>query len=85
MNVAFVSSAFTRHLYKGLVEVKPIRCFDLPDEDDTAEGVLSGGGCDASLVVAAIEGTWKEDNGSISMELIESNDSYLIKRLNYTS
>jgi len=61
MNVAFVSNAFTRHLYKGLVEVKPIRCTDLPDEDDTAEGVLSGGGCDASLVVAAIEGTWKED------------------------
>lgn len=61
MNVAFVSNAFTRHLYKGLVEVKPIRCTDLPDEDDTAEGVLSGGGVDASLVVAAIEGTWKED------------------------
>ena len=66
MNVAFVSNAFTRHLYKGLVEVKPIRCYDLPDEDDTAEGVLSGGGVDASLLVAAIEGTWKED-----IELLE--------------
>ena len=30
------------------------------------------------------EGTWKENNGIISMELIESGDSYLVKRLNYS-
>jgi len=29
-------------------------------------------------------GTWKENNGIISMELIESDDSYLVKRLNYS-
>ena len=30
------------------------------------------------------EGTWKENNGIISMEIIESGDSYLVKRLNYS-
>ena len=29
-------------------------------------------------------GTWKENNGIISMELIKSSDSYLVKRLNYS-
>jgi hypothetical protein len=29
-------------------------------------------------------GTWKENNGIISMELIESADSYLVKQLNYS-
>jgi DNA-binding transcriptional MerR regulator len=29
------------------------------------------------------EGAWEENNGSISMELITSGDSYLVKRLNY--
>ena len=29
------------------------------------------------------EGTWKENSGNISMELIESNESYVIKRLDY--
>jgi hypothetical protein len=29
-------------------------------------------------------GIWKENNGIISMELIKSGDSYLVKRLNYT-
>ena len=29
------------------------------------------------------EGTWEENSGSISMELITSGDSYLVKRLNY--
>jgi len=28
-------------------------------------------------------GTWKENSGSVSMELIESDDSYLIKKLSY--
>lgn len=30
------------------------------------------------------DGTWKENNGIISMELIKSSDSYLVKRLNYS-
>jgi len=29
------------------------------------------------------EGTWEENSGGISMELITSGDSYLVKRLNY--
>jgi len=29
------------------------------------------------------EGTWEEKSGSISMELITSGDSYMVKRLNY--
>ena len=29
-------------------------------------------------------GIWKENNGIISMEVIESGDSYLVKRLNYS-
>jgi hypothetical protein len=29
------------------------------------------------------KGTWKEGSGSISMELTESGDSYLVKQLNY--
>jgi len=29
------------------------------------------------------EGTWRENNGNISMELTENDDSYLVKRLNY--
>jgi len=28
--------------------------------------------------------TWRENNGIISMELIEAGDSYLVKRLNYS-
>ena len=30
------------------------------------------------------DGIWKENNGIISMDLIESGDSYLVKRLNYS-
>ena len=30
------------------------------------------------------KGNWKENNGIISMELIKSGDSYLVKRLNYS-
>jgi hypothetical protein len=29
------------------------------------------------------EGTWQENSGSISMELMENGNSYLIKRLSY--
>ena len=31
------------------------------------------------------KGTWQESSGSISMELTESGDSFLVKRLNYSS
>jgi hypothetical protein len=29
------------------------------------------------------KGVWKENNGSIFMELIENGDSFLVKQLNY--
>ena len=61
MNVAFVSPSFTRSLYDGLLEVKVSKIYDLPDDDDTAEGLMTGGGVDAALLVAAVEGQWKED------------------------
>ena len=61
MNVAFVSQAFTRNLYNGLLEVQVEKIYDLPDDDDTAEGLMTGGGVDASLLVAAIEGQWEQD------------------------
>jgi hypothetical protein len=61
MNVAFVSSAFTRYLYKGVLAITPVRVTDLPDEDNGVESVLTGGGVDASLMVAAVEGSWQED------------------------
>eukprot|EP00536_Pseudo-nitzschia_multiseries_P004560 jgi/Psemu1/253724/estExt_Genewise1Plus.C_760053 len=62
MNVAFVSSAFTRNLYSGMVEVTPIECNDLPEDDDTLEKVASGNGVDACVMCAVVEGAlWKED------------------------
>jgi hypothetical protein len=59
--VAFLSTAFTRNLYKGLIEVTPVKCAGLPEEDDNVEAALSGGGVDAALLVAAVEGQWDED------------------------
>jgi len=62
MNVAFVSSAYTRNLYKGMVEVTPIECTDLPEEDDNMEKLTSGDGVDVCLMCAVVEGSlWKED------------------------
>ena len=61
MNVAFVSSAFTKNLYEGMVEITPLKCTGLPDEDNNMEAALSGGGVDACIMVAAVEGQWKED------------------------
>lgn len=62
MNVAFVSSAYTRNLYKGMVEVTPIECRDLPEEDDTIESLTTGNGVDVCLMCAVVEGSlWKED------------------------
>jgi hypothetical protein len=68
MNVAFVSPSFTRTLYRGLVEIQVKKIYDLPDDDDTAESLVTGGGVDAFLLVAAIEGQWKEDVAMIEKE-----------------
>lgn len=61
LNVAFLSSSYTRSLYSGIVEVTPLKATDLPDEDDAAESVMTGGGVDATLLVSVVEGAWKED------------------------
>jgi len=62
MNIAFVSSAYTRNLYRGMVEVTPIECTDLPEEDDTIESITTGNGVDVALMCAVVEGRlWKED------------------------
>jgi len=54
------------------VEVTPISCTDLPDEDSTVESIATGGGVDACMLVAAVETEiWKED-----MELLEKNQYY---------
>lgn len=61
LNVAFLSSSYTRSLYSGIIEVTPLKATDLPDEDDAAESVMTGGGIDATLLVSVVEGAWKED------------------------
>jgi len=68
LNVAFLSTAYTRSLYKGIIEVTPIRASDLPDEDDTAESLLTGGGTDAALLVSVVEGAWTEDVEKLEKE-----------------
>ena len=55
-------------MYKALLQVQPIKCTDLPDEDDTAEGLMTGSGTDAYLLVAVAEGKWKEDVALIEKE-----------------
>ncbi|CAB9496305.1 Lipase class 3 family protein [Seminavis robusta] len=69
MDVAFVSNAFTRNLYKGLLQIQPIRAIGLPDEDDTIEGIATGGGTDAYLSVAVLEGDWKDDVFMLEKEM----------------
>lgn len=59
--MAFLSSTYTRSLYSGIVEVTPLKATDLPDEDDAAESVMTGGGVDATLLVGVVEGAWEED------------------------
>lgn len=62
MQVAYSSSAFARQLYKGLVEISVEKITGLPEtEDGAAERLLSGKGVDACLLVAIVEGQWKED------------------------
>lgn len=75
VDVAFQSSAFTRSIYKGLLQVQPIQCSDLPDEDNSAEGLMTGSGVDAYLLVAVAEGKWKEDIDIIEKE--KYNDGVL--------
>mmetsp|Transcript_6568 Transcript_6568/g.9390 ORF Transcript_6568/g.9390 Transcript_6568/m.9390 type:complete len:817 (+) Transcript_6568:70-2520(+) len=75
VDVAFQSTAFTRSIYKGLLQIEPIKCVDLPDEDDTAEGLMTGGGADGYLLVAVAEGKWKEDIKLIEKE--KYNDGVL--------
>lgn len=74
-NVAFQSQAFTRSIYKAILQIKPIKCTDLPDEDDNVEGIMTGGGADAYLLVAVAEGKWKEDIAVI--EKSKLNDGVL--------
>jgi hypothetical protein len=68
LNVAFLSTAYTRSLYKGILEVTPIRASDLPDEDDAAESLITGGGTDAALLVSVVEGAWTEDVQKLEKE-----------------
>jgi hypothetical protein len=68
LKVAFISPSFTRSLYKGLLQVQVQRIYDLPDEDDTAEWLVTGDGVDAYLLVAAVEGRWKEDIKMLEQE-----------------
>ena len=68
LNVAFLSAAYTRSLYRGVVEVTPLRAADLPDEDDAAESLMTGGGADASLLVSVVEGAWTEDVEKLERE-----------------
>jgi len=68
VNVAFLSAAYTRSLYKGIIEVTPLRASDLPDEDDAAESMMTGGGVDAALLVSVVEGAWTEDVKKLEKE-----------------
>lgn len=55
-------------MYKALLQIKPIKCTDLPDEDSTTEQLMTGSGTDAYLLVAVAEGKWKEDINLIEKE-----------------
>jgi hypothetical protein len=68
LNVAFLSSLYTRSLYSGIIEVTPLKASDLPDEDDAAESLITGGGVDASLLVGVVEGAWSEDVKKLEKE-----------------
>jgi len=61
LSIAFLSPSFTRNLYKGLLQITPLQCTDLPDEDSTTESIMTGGGVDAYLLVGVVEGKWEED------------------------
>lgn len=47
----------------------PLRASDLPDEDDAAESLITGGGVDTALLVSVVEGAWKEDITKLEKEV----------------
>jgi hypothetical protein len=62
LKVAFVSSAYTRQLYKGILETSVEKVTGLPQGDDNAvEKLVTGDGVDACVLARAVEGSWKED------------------------
>ena len=61
LKVAFVSAAFARQLYKGVVEISVQKCTNLPEDESGTERLLTGKGADACVLVAAVEGSWEED------------------------
>jgi hypothetical protein len=65
LNIAFMSSSFTRSLYRGLVEITPKNATDLPDESDGVESVLSGSGVDPYFLVAMSEGKWGLEDAAL--------------------
>jgi hypothetical protein len=72
VDVAFCSSSFTRNLYQGLIEVTVQKVTGLPathQDESVAERLLSGAGVDACLLVAVIEGQWKEDIERLEKEI----------------
>jgi hypothetical protein len=73
LQVCFCSSAYTRNLYKGLVEVQVQKILALPEEEQGGvERLLSGSGVDACLLVAVLEGSWKEDIDMLEREQYHS-------------
>jgi len=69
LQVAFVSNAYTRQLYKGIVEVVVHKVTGLPDGNDNAvEKLVTGDGVDARVYTAAVEGSWKEDVNILEKE-----------------
>jgi Lipase (class 3) len=68
--VAYSSRNFARQLYKGILEVRVQKITGLPDtESNQAERLLSGSdGVDACLLVAVVEGQWKEDVAILEKE-----------------
>jgi len=45
-----------------------LRASDLPDEEDAAESLMTGGGVDAALLVSVVEGAWTEDITKLEKE-----------------
>ena len=69
LKVAFVSPAYTRQLYKGIVEIVVNRATGLPDDENGMERMVSGKGVDAAVLAAAVEGSWTEDVRILEKEI----------------
>ncbi|KAL7580261.1 hypothetical protein ACA910_012997 [Epithemia clementina (nom. ined.)] len=69
LKVAFVSPAYTRQLYQGIVEVIVKRVTGLPDDENGMERMVSGKGVDAAVLAAAVEGSWTEDIRVLEQEI----------------